>query len=302
MSRRTVPLSVIVCTRDRPAELQHCLDNLAGLDPRPQQVIVIDQSSAPVPPDGHDLPMLYRPTMMRGMSIARNEGLGLVESPIVAFMDDDCFVETGWAGDVLAAFDRHPDAGIVFGKVVAIDWSADTYIPAYAIAEERRLKGRLCAATAHGIGAAMYLRASTAARVGTFDLKLGAGAQLRGSEDWDYTFRALAAGIVIVEAPDVVVHHYGARRYADGSASTLLRLNAFSHGAIHAKLLRCLDPIALVLIGSEVLSMVSLLRPHNVIRRRPTNAARLAMYVRGFAAAMKVPVRRRERIFGSGAA
>jgi GT2 family glycosyltransferase len=297
----TVPVSVIVCTRDRPDDLQRCLDSLAVLDPQPLEVVVIDQGSTRFKPAGK--PRIRHHIMNeRGLSLARNRGLSLAYAYVVAFLDDDCVVESKWAADVASVFVHHPDADLAFGSVVASNTDLDEYVPAYSIARERRLKGRMSATGAHGIGAAMYLRKAAAAAIGGFDPRLGAGGEFRSSEDWDFTFRALAAGAVVIETPRIVVHHFGARRYSDGSASQLLRWNALSHGAVHAKLLRCADPIGLVLVATELASLVVLVRPFNALLGRPTNAARLGMYVKGLIAGSRVPLRRTERLFAEPAA
>jgi glycosyltransferase involved in cell wall biosynthesis len=302
VSPKTVPVSVVICTRDRPRDLERCLESVARLDPQPLEVLVVDQGSEPRLPAIQVPRVRHCPMNSRGLSRARNLGLELARGEIVAFLDDDCTVGPTWAGDVAATFERHPDAGVVFGAVVADSTDLDEYVPAYLIPRERRLKGRASARRAHGIGAAMYLRATTAAAVGEFDPRLGAGGEFRSSEDWDYTFRALATGAVVVETPSVSVRHFGGRRYSDGTAGQLLRWNAFSHGAVHAKLLRCGDPIGLVLVVNEVASLVSLLRPLNALAGMPTNAARLAMYARGLVAGSRRRVRRNQRLFAEATA
>ena len=264
-------------------------------------MIVVDQSVRPTVPEIEGLDIVHHPTGERGVALARNRGLALASSEIVAFVDDDCTVGPSWINDIVLAFERHPDAGIVFGSVVASRRSPETYVPDYTVVRERRLKGRWSARTAHGISAAVYIRARAAERIGPFDTRLGPGAEFQASEDWDYTFRALAAGLIVIETPAIVVEHHGARSYSDGSAARLLRRNAFSHGAIHAKLLRCFDAVALVLIASELVELVRLVRPHHAFVHRPTNAARLLMYCRGFAAGLRAPVRRTMRLFAEPA-
>jgi GT2 family glycosyltransferase len=302
MSTRSVPLSVVVCTRDRGDDLSRCLASLAALDPAPFEVVIIDQSAQPLDVSALLPGARHLRSDESGLSRARNRGLAAERAPIVAFLDDDCTVSPSWAADVGAAFERHPHAGVVFGSVVSASTDADDYVPVYAVARERRLIGRTAAARAHGIGAAMYLRSAAADAIGPFDECLGAGGEFRSSEDWDYTFRALACGIEVIETPAVVVRHFGGRRYSDGAAAAMLRWNAFSHGAVHAKFVRALDPIAAVLIAAELAALVALLRPLRALSGRPTNAARLAMYLKGLAAGLRAPMRRSERLFGRAAA
>lgn len=285
-------VSVVICTRNRPDDLARCLASLSTLSPRPKEVIVIDQGDSPAQPlDPSTIPELHHHiTGERGLSRARNLGITLSRGDLVAFLDDDCTVEPTWAGDVAAVFGRHPDAGLVFGAVADGVLDREQYVPTYAVAGERTLRGRLAAVGAHGIGAAMYLPRALAESVGKFDVRLGAGGEFHSSEDWDYTLRLLAAGHSIVETPAVRVIHHGGRSYADGSAASMLRWNALSHGVVHTKLLRRKDPMGVLLVAAELWSCVRLLRPFAGLRGRPTNAGRLVSYANGLVAGLRVPL------------
>jgi GT2 family glycosyltransferase len=291
-------VSVVIATRDRAADLERCLETVAALDYPSWDVVIVDQSegdltAAVVARFADAIPELrHERTAERGLSRARNLGLAAATGEIVAFLDDDCTVPADWLWLVAAVFERHPDAGLVFGAVRDGLLDEDTYVPSYVVPVERRLAGALAAVRAHGIGAGMYMRRALAERVGPFDPQLGAGGRFLSSEDWDYTFRALRAGSAVVETPTVAIDHHGGRRYEGGEAARLLRGNAFSHGAMHAKLLRCGQPAALLLAAAELWEDVRLLR-----LARPTNAGRLVAYVRGVMAGLTTPVDRGRLVY-----
>ena len=51
------------------------------------------------------------------MTNSRNVGLQEISSDVVSFIDDDSLPTHAWAQEVVAAFNRHPDAGCVAGRV-----------------------------------------------------------------------------------------------------------------------------------------------------------------------------------------
>ena len=53
-----------------------------------------------------------------GTSAARNRGAEEAKGDVIAFMDDDCEAADDWMPEIVAAFDRHPGAGIVAGSLV----------------------------------------------------------------------------------------------------------------------------------------------------------------------------------------
>lgn len=117
-------LSVVVCTHNRPRDLERCLDALAGLEDAPE-VIVVDSASQPPCRDlvtryASRLPALvYLYESEPGLSRARNQGLGRAAGRIIAFLDDDAAPRPDWARRIVAAFDD-PSVGCVGGACHAV--------------------------------------------------------------------------------------------------------------------------------------------------------------------------------------
>jgi GT2 family glycosyltransferase len=113
-------LSVIICSRDGAAGVDRCLRALAAQTIRPApELIVVDDGSA----DGtagvarsHGAVVLRHETS-RGPAAARNTGARVASAPILAFLDDDCEPEPGWAEQAAAAF--HDDVIGVAGALLA---------------------------------------------------------------------------------------------------------------------------------------------------------------------------------------
>lgn len=116
--------SVVIATRDRPAELGRCLSALGRLDyPRDQfEVIVINDGGTIAPGDslqtlipGVKLQVLTQENA--GPGAARNSGAEVATGNVLAFIDDDCIPPQDWLNNLTAAVHRAPEA-IIGGRTV----------------------------------------------------------------------------------------------------------------------------------------------------------------------------------------
>lgn len=103
-------LSVVVCTHDRPDDLDRCLEALATLAD-PVEVVVVDSASRVhcdhvVERFEGRIPRLR---LVRedepGLSRARNRGVRETSAELIAFVDDDAAVRPDWASRLVRAFD-----------------------------------------------------------------------------------------------------------------------------------------------------------------------------------------------------
>lgn len=110
-------LSIVVPTRDRAQMLLALLDSLRAqtLDASAFEVIVVDDGSLDGPPraierqEGPVVRLVARPRG-GGRATARNDGWRAAHAELVAFTDDDCIADPGWAEALLGAARRHPGA------------------------------------------------------------------------------------------------------------------------------------------------------------------------------------------------
>jgi GT2 family glycosyltransferase len=214
----SVSVSVVVCTRDRPADLERCLASLAALDPPAHEIVVVDNS--PASEAARDVcgryPVRYVHEPVPGQARARNRGIACSTGDVVAFTDDDCVVDRGWLSGIAGEL-ADQRAMVVTGVVCPIELET----PAQYLFEEhggfrrgyrrRVLDGlRVVPSTAAGLagaGASMAVRRRVFDEVGPFSEWLGPGTPARAADDNDLFCRVLAAGYTIVYDPGQLVWH-----------------------------------------------------------------------------------------------
>jgi LmbE family N-acetylglucosaminyl deacetylase len=87
--RETLPISVIVRTKDRPALLREAIASIRAND-YPCEVVVVNDGGAR--PDVEGVTLVHHDAS-RGRAIAANEGLRAAKNAFVAFLDDDDLFE-----------------------------------------------------------------------------------------------------------------------------------------------------------------------------------------------------------------
>jgi len=207
-SRHSAPrFSLILATLGRIDEPGAFLESLARQTYRSLELIVVDQNEddrlRPVLERFSDSILIRRVKCGRGVSRARNLGLGLVTGDIVGFPDDDCVYPSGLLQRVAAFFDARPDAHGLSGR--AVDMDGREY------ARFDRAPGRI---DLHNVWRrtvtfTLFLRAEVSRDLGGFDETLGpgAGTPWAAAEDIDYPLRAAKLGYLIEYDPSIVVMH-----------------------------------------------------------------------------------------------
>jgi len=229
-------ISIVIPTVGRTI-LQKCLASIAAGRELPKQLIVVDQSSDPAIAEWlhvlHPLGVETRHVLSSktGRAAGVNLGIECADTELVAITDDDCLVAEDWLRHMRSNLRADPGI-VVTGRVEA---TGDEEVPitvtsmAPAIFHRPRLKfDSLC-------GGNMGVALKVMDRVGPLD----EDQRLRNSEDGEWAYRALRAGVSIKYAPDVVVHHYGWRNIRERQEQ--YRAYAKSHGAFFGKYMRAGD-------------------------------------------------------------
>jgi GT2 family glycosyltransferase len=222
-------ITVVVCTRDRTAQLRGCLRALLNLDYPDYEILVVDNA----PSDektavlASDLPVRYVREARPGLDWARNRGVAEATHEIIAFTDDDARPDAGWLQSIAQAF-AEPEVMAVTGPVLPaeLDTTAQNLFEfgygGMGHGFRRRFVRRrelspteLLWASSFGVGANMAFRRSLFADVGDFDVALDVGAPSRGGGDVEMFHRLVAHGHTLVYEPNALVWHQHRREDAD---------------------------------------------------------------------------------------
>jgi len=222
---RPAEVTVVIPVRDRPAGLDRCL---AALGPG-YPVIVVDDGSAD--PDAtaracarHGARLVRRP-VPGGPGPARNDGLALAATPLVAFLDSDCVAGPDWIAGIAAHF-ADPMVGAVAPRVRGVTGrsAVGRYLAARAPVDLGPREARVAPLTrlSYVPTAALLVRRDAAAA--------GFDPGLRYGEDVDLIWRMIDAGWRVRYDPGAEVGHVEpdrwvtvlARRFRYGSSAAPL--------------------------------------------------------------------------------
>jgi GT2 family glycosyltransferase len=214
----TVPVvSVVIPNWNGAEHLPTCLDSLRRQTVRDIEIIVVDNGST----DG-SLELLegrYPDACVvalgrnRGFAGACNVGMRAARGRFIVLLNNDTEVDDAWLEEVVAAFERHPEAGMVASKMLLFDrrdvfHTAGDFYRADGLPGNRgvwqRDEGQYDAeAFVFGAcgGSAAYRR-TMLEQVGMLDEDF-----FYSCEDVDLAWRAQLAGWRCIYAPRAIVYH-----------------------------------------------------------------------------------------------
>jgi glycosyltransferase involved in cell wall biosynthesis len=228
------PITIVLCTRDRPAGLGRTLEALRAQQYPDFEVLVVDNASATdetrVVAESFEGPMAVRYVRepRPGLSWARNRGLEEAHADVLAFLDDDETPDPHWLAELAWGFHAAPDVGCVAGMILPaeIETKAQEWFEQYGghskgrtvlrqlvfDASAGRSQHPLYPLPPFGAGGNMAFTREALERIGGFDVALGAGTPAIGGEDTAAFSDVMLAGYKLVNRPAAFVWH---RHYAD---------------------------------------------------------------------------------------
>lgn len=242
-----VPVSVVICTRNRADQLHTCLTLLQQLVCQPEEIIVvdnapIDQSTLETVEKFNRVKYVKEPRI--GLNIARNTGIKNAKLPIIAYVDDDVIVDSLWVYRVHETF-RNTSIAAMTGLVIAteLDTAAQvmfekswSFNRGYTdkVYDNQYINRTLSEGPPVweiGAGANMAFRKNVFTEVGLFDeiLDVGAAGCNGDSEMW---FRILIAGHSIAYNPRAVVYHEHRKEIAGLKKQIFYYMRGFTAAAL----------------------------------------------------------------------
>jgi cellulose synthase/poly-beta-1,6-N-acetylglucosamine synthase-like glycosyltransferase len=189
--------------------LQRCLEAARGLNERPTEILVVDNSDGDEPTRrvAEENEARYTIEPVRGLSRARNRGISECRTELIAFLDDDVLPEPDWLANLLAPF-SDPDTAATTGRVITPDsGNGEGAKKPRSINNQHPHWVEIAAFGGLGFGANMAFRRSALPDARFFDERLGRGAPFEIAEE-SYAFVwLLSRGRRVVYVPSAPVHH-----------------------------------------------------------------------------------------------
>ena len=228
------PITVVICTRERPGPLARCLDSLLVQNYPDFRILVVD--NAPVTDASAEVvrsaasrgPVSYLAEPRAGLSFARNAAVAVAPGEILAWIDDDEYADVHWLAEVARALAEHPEADVISGVIMPAELETQAQLWFEQFGGHSKGRGFkpdvFSPATAHiqsplyplppfGTGANMTFRPGVIERIGGWDTALGAGTPAMGSEDTLAFTQVLLGGGTIAYQPTAVTYHYHRRDF-----------------------------------------------------------------------------------------
>lgn len=213
--------TIVVCTRNRPTELERCLDALGRQHYPRFDILVVDNGPGR---DGvADLCRARGVACIRepqpGLTRARNLGARAARGPLVAYIDDDAVAEPGWL-EALAAEFADPRVAAVAGQTRYMLSKGDSLdltdrdapghpVPRARLVVDADTPGWFALACFGGIGDGntMAFRREVLTGSVRFDERIGRGRAIDGGDEHVAFMSLISDGYRVVRAPAAVVRH-----------------------------------------------------------------------------------------------
>lgn len=197
-------VTVIVPAYNSAATIGLCIDSLLDQDYPSEryEIIVVDNNSS----DNTSFIVQKYPVRLafekgvQSPGAARNRGIALAKTELVAFLDSDCVAEQGWLHKLVQPF-RNTTVGVVGCKILA-QTPPSNLVEAFLVQIRINERNFSSSEPKGFLSGAVIYRRSALDQVGAFDIFM------QGNEDVDLAWRVQAyGGYQGVYVPEAVVYN-----------------------------------------------------------------------------------------------
>lgn len=189
-------ITAVIPTRNRHDLLERAIQSVKDQDPPVHEIIVVDEASEP-PVHASVATTVVRHNSPVGPGGARNAGIRHATGEVIAFLDDDDLWLPKKIRRIIDAFERIPDAGVVFHSVSFLPPKAQICEGNSLVTLDDPVKRMLSARPPHPSG--LTVTAAALSKI-KFDETMPAAADL------DFNIR-LAESYKVVEIEEVLAVH-----------------------------------------------------------------------------------------------
>jgi glycosyltransferase involved in cell wall biosynthesis len=226
-----IPLSVAICTRERPEELRRALTSLRDQSDSEFEIIVIDNaptssSTAEVVEELGLARCEYVVEPRKGLSRARNTALAHVSTDYVAWFDDDEVADVNWVRSIKEGFSHPSHPAAVCGVMLPAELETEAQVlfeqyggfnkgrglfPEVLSIDSSSAIEPLYPLPAIGSGGNMAFQTEALIAAGGFDPYLGAGTPTHGGEETRVFATLLRSHKVVLHWPRAFTWHFHRR-------------------------------------------------------------------------------------------
>lgn len=218
-----IKVSVVVCTYNREKYIGETLEHLVNQSSSKElyEVIIINNNST----DGTEeicqklikrhpgVNWEYINEKNQGHTFARNAGIKASSGALIAFIDDDAFVEGNYVEEIIDFFSKHPKVKAAGGKITPRyetsepEWMSPYLLPLVS-ALDMGIRPKPFKRGKFPIGANMVYREAVFREYGTFDVNFGRrGTGLEGGDEKELIYRLQDKAEQVYYVPAIHVSH-----------------------------------------------------------------------------------------------
>lgn len=236
-----VKFSLVICSRNRAAQLAAMLDRLdAGdLTRGGVEVNLVDSASTDSThevmrafKDKSSLPVNIGQADRPGLSVARNAGINLSTGDVIVFTDDDCYPDPNYFTSLSRLWDAN-SFQFGGGQILPFNPDDDPTSANMRIQQRVNIPSRNFLPAGVIQGANMFFARDVFKRAGLFNENMGAGTKF-ACEDIEMATRASLQGFSGVLLPELTVLHDHGRKRGSPQAEKTREDYDYGRGAYYA--------------------------------------------------------------------